>query len=287
MIKKLAAYLASLRKVTVTLLALAFANVLALIGVTSGSGIQLLLFYLLPIFLAGWFLSRQTGIFVAIWISLVWFAADSVSEGFFANTSVDYWNLLMRGGVFVIFAELIARLRADDDERSRLSARDYLTGLPNGRTFYELAAVEMNQGFESEPLTLATIEIAGLQAVNYRDGYQAGDQLLCAIAHTIQQQVPRPDLVGRMGGTTFSFLLPGTTSQAANATLRRVQHVLEAQQRKFSHPLTFFCSAVACSKPPRTVADLLQQADTQLERMKDAKNATIQIADLEDLPALN
>jgi diguanylate cyclase (GGDEF)-like protein len=287
MIKKLAAYLASLRKVTVTLLALAFANVLALVGVTSDNGIQFLPFYLLPIFLASWFVSRKIGVFVAIWTSLVWFAADSVSEGIFANTAVDYWNLLTRGGVFVAFAALIARLRANDDEMSRLNARDFLTGLPNGRTFYELAAVEMNQAYGSEPLTLATIEIAGLQVVNYRDGYQAGDQMLCVIAHTIQQQVPRPDLVGRMGGTTFSILFPDTTSQAANLILRRVQNALEVQQRKFSHPLTFFCSAVACAKPPRTIADLLQQADTQLERMKDAKNTTIQIAVLEDLPALN
>jgi diguanylate cyclase (GGDEF)-like protein len=287
MIEKLTAYLASLRKVTVTLLALVFANVLALVGVTSDNGIQFLPFYLLPIFLASWFVSRKIGIFVAIWTPLVWFAADSVSQGIFANTAVDYWNLLTRGGVFVAFAALIARLRANDDEMSRLNTRDYLTGLPNGRTFYELAAIEMNQAYGSEPLTLATIEIAGLQVVNYRDGYQAGDQMLCVIAKTIQQQVPRSDLVGRMGGTTFSILFPDTTSQAANLILRRVQNALEVQQRKFSHPLTFFCSAVACAKPPRTIANLLQQADTQLERMKDAKSTTIQIAAFEDLPALS
>jgi diguanylate cyclase (GGDEF)-like protein len=287
MIQKLADYLASRRKATLILLALALSNVLALIGVTNGNGVQFLLFYLLPIFLGSWFVSRSIGISVAIWTASIWFAADSLSQGIFANTGIEYWNLLMRSGVFVVFAALIARLRAHYDELSRLNARDFLTGLPNGRTFYELAAVQMNSTLRSEPLTLATIEVTGLQLVNYRDGYQAGDQMLCVIAHTIQQQVPRPDLVGRTGGTTFSILLPDTTPIAANAILKRLQDALEAQQRKSSYSLTFFCSAVACAKPPRTVADVLQQADTQLERMKDGKNVTLQIAALEELPALN
>ena len=286
MIEKIAAYLASLRPVTVTLLALVLANLLALIGATSG-GAHFLFFYLLPIFLASWFVSRRIGIFAAIWTTLIGFAANSVSRGIFANSWIDLWNLLMGGGVFVAFAQLIARLRGHHDELSRLSARDFLTGLPNGQTFYQLAAVEIHHAFGSQPLTVATIEVAGLQVINYRDGYPAGDQILCAIAHTIQQQVPRPDLVGRTGGTTFSILLPGMTSDSANKILQQLHDALAAQQRKFSHPLTFFCSAVACTKPPQTLGDLLQQADTQLERMKGAKSETIHIAALEELPALN
>jgi hypothetical protein len=44
---------------------------------------------------------------------------------------------------------------------------------------------------------------------------------------------------------------------------------------------------VACSKPPKTIAELLHQADVQLDRMKGSKTDTIQVAALEDLPALN
>jgi len=287
MISKLAAYFASLRKVTVTLLALAFANFLALIGLSSGIGINYSLFYLLPICLASWFVSRRIGVFVALWSAVIWFTADSVSRGIFANTWVDFWNLLMHSGVFIVFALIQAQLRANHDERSRSSARDFLTGLANGQTFYELAAAEIHDERSPDPVTLATIEVAGLQLVNYRYGYPVGDQILCAIAHTIQTGVPRPDLVGRTGGTTFSILLPGVTSDSANRILQQVHDALVAQQRRFSHPLTFFCSAVACTKPPLTVADLLQQADTQLERMKGAKSETIQITALDELPTLN
>ncbi|MGH7816033.1 MAG: GGDEF domain-containing protein, partial [Candidatus Binatia bacterium] len=274
MIKKLAVFVARLRKVTIVLFALAFANVLAFVGLMSGGAVHFLFLYLLPIFLCSWFVSRNTGVFAAIWAALIWFAADTIPRGIYSQTWIDVWNLFMRAGVFVVWAVTQAQLRAKFDDLSQLAARDLLTGLPNGQAFYELAAIEMNSAFGPEPLALATIDVAGLQTVNYRFGYAVGDQMLCAIAETIKQHAPRPDLVGRMGGTAFSVLLPNTTSASANQILERVHDALDAQRRKFSQPLTFFFSAVACAKPPKTIAELLHKADTQLDRMKGAKRDT-------------
>ncbi|MGH7887430.1 MAG: GGDEF domain-containing protein [Candidatus Binatia bacterium] len=272
---------------TIVLFALAFSNVLAFITVMSGGAVDFLFLYLVPGFLCGWFISRNCGIFAAVWASLVWFAADAIPHGISAQTWSDGWNLLMRTGLFVSCALMQALLRAKFDDLSQLAARDLLTGLPNGHAFYKLAAIEIHNAFGAQPMTLATIDVAGLQTVNYRFGYPAGDRMLSAIAQTIKQNVPRPDLVGRMGGTSFSIFLPDTTSESANAILQRVHDALDEERRKSSHPLNFFFSAVVCSKPPKTIAELLYQADTQLDRMRGAKTDTIQVAALEDLPALN
>ncbi len=287
MIKELAAFIARLRKVTIVLFALALSNVLSFVSVVSGGAVDFLLLYLLPVFLCSWFISRNSGIFVAVWVSLAWFAGHSVPYGIHSQTWGDFWNLLMRTGLFVSCAIMQAQLRAKFDDLSQLAARDLLTGLPNGQAFYELAAIEIHNAFGAQPMTLATIDVAGLQTVNYRFGYPAGDKMLSAIAQTIKQHVPRPDLVGRMGGTSFSVFLPNTTSESANAVLQRVRDALDEERRKASHPLTFFFSAVACSKPPKTIAELLHQADVQLDRMKGSKTDMIQVAALEDLPALN
>ena len=287
MFKELATSIARLRKVTIVLFALAFANVLAFVSVMSGGAVDFLLLYLVPGFLCSWFISRTSGIFAAVWASLVWFAGYAIPQGIYAQTWGDFWNLLMRTGLFVSCAIMQAQLRAKFDDLSHLAARDLLTGLPNGQTFYELAAIEIHNAFGAQPMTLATIDVAGLQTVNYRFGYPAGDRMLSAIAQTIKQNVPRPDLVGRMGGTSFSIFLPDTTSESANAILQRVHDALDEERRKSSHPLTFFFSAVACAKPPKTVAELLHQADVQLDRMKGAKTDAIQVAALEELPALN
>jgi diguanylate cyclase (GGDEF)-like protein len=287
MIKELAAFFGRLRKVTIVLLALAIANILALTTVLSRGSFDFLLLYLLPGFLCSWFVSRTSGIFAAVWSSLVWFAAYAIPHGFSALAWSDGWNLLMRTGLFVACAIGQAELRARVDDLSQLAARDLLTGLPNGQAFYELAAREIHNAFGAQPMTLATIDVAGLQTVNYRFGYPAGDRMLSAIAQTIKQHVPRPDLVGRMGGTTFSIFFPNTASEPANAILQRVHDALDEQRRNFSHPVTFFFSAVASAKPPKTVAELLYQADTQLDQMRGTKTDKIQIAALEELPALN
>ena len=287
MIKELEEKIARLRKVTVVLAAFAFANILAFITVTSGGAVDFLLLYLVPGFLCSWFISRNCGIFAAVWASLVWFAGYAIPLGVTPLALSDWWNLLMRIGLFVACAIGSAELRAKFDDLSHLAARDLLTGLPNGQAFYESAALQIHNAFGAQPMTLATIEVAGLQTVNYRFGYSAGDRMLSAIAQTIKQNVPRPDLVGRMGGTTFSVLLPDTASDSANSVLQRVHDALDEQRRNFSHPVTFYFSAVACAKPPKTIAELLYQADTQLDRMRGAKTDTIQLAALEEMPALN
>jgi diguanylate cyclase (GGDEF)-like protein len=287
MIQELEEKIARLRKATIVLAALACANILAFITVTSGGAVDFLLLYLVPGFLCSWFISRNSGILAAVWASLVWFAAYAIPLGVSSLALSDWWNLLMRTGLFIACAIGHAELRAKFDDFSQLAARDLLTGLPNGHAFYELAAVQIHNSFGAQPMTLATIEVAGLQTVNYRFGYSAGDRMLSAIAQTIQQNVPRPDLVGRMGGTTFSVLLPDTASDSANAVLQRVHDALDEQRRNFTHPLTFYFSAVACAKPPKTIAELLYQADAQLDRIKGAKTDTIQLAALEEMPALN
>jgi len=287
MIKELEAKIARLRRVTIVLSALAIANILAFITVTSGGAVDFLLLYLVPGFLCSWFISRNSGVFAAVWSSLVWFAAYAIPQGFSALAWSDGWNLLMRTGLFVACAVSQAELRAKVKDLSQLAARDLLTGLPNGQAFYELAAVQLHNAFGAQPMTLATIDVAGLQTINYRFGYPAGDRMLSAIAQTIQQKVPRPDLVGRMGGTTFSIYLPDTAPDSAKVILAQIRDALDEQRRAFSYSVTFYFSAVACAKPPKTIAELLYQADAQLDRIRGAKTDTIELASLENLPALN
>ena len=186
-----------------------------------------------------------------------------------------------------LFAITQAQLRSKLAELSHLASRDFLTGLPNGHAFYELAAKEMDRAFGMEPMTLVCIDITGFKWINHRFGYPAGDQLMCSIAHTIRQNVPRPDLVGRLGGTSYGVLLPGIGSDLAHLILQRVQTALDYERRKNAHPLTFFISAVACTRAPRTVAELMQQADAQMTRIKNGKADSLQIARVDHLPALN
>jgi diguanylate cyclase (GGDEF)-like protein len=287
MLRKLSDFFERRSKRTVGFIAILFSILLGALDLKTSVEIHFLLLYLIPIFLGSWFVSREMGVYLAFFGSLVWFVADTLNGRAYSSAWITYWNLLMRTSVFILFAVTQAQLRAKIDELSNLAARDFLTGLPNGRAFYQLAAKEMDRAFGLEPMTLACIDVTGLQWVNDRAGYPAGDQILCTIAHTIQQHAPRPDLVGRSAGTSFLVLLPNTTSEAASPLLEQLRNALQEMRRKYSHPLIFHISAIAYAKAPRQIAQLIHQAESQMTRMKGEKKDSIQIAKVDELPLLN
>ena len=274
-------------RLTVVLIAITLTILLGALDVATSIEMHFLLLYLVPIFLGTWFVSRDVGVSLAIFGSLAWSVADFLIGRANSSPWIAYWNLLMRTGVFVAFAFTQASLKSKLDELSHLASRDFLTGLPNGRAFYELAAKEMSRASGLEPMTLACIDVSGIQSVNERLGYPTGDQVMCAIAHTIRQTVARPDLVGRLAGTTFALLLPKTASSGANVVLEQLHDALNGDRRRYAHPLNFYISAVACTKAPRTVAELMQEADSQMIRMKNAKKDFIQIVTSEGPSLLN
>ena len=85
--------------------------------------------------------------------------------------------------------------------------RDEVTGMP-GRT---LLLRSLNERLSNgEPFSLACIDFDGLKAVNDRLGYEAGNELIRAVAKAIDQLLRPGELVGRLhgrGGDEFVCLL--------------------------------------------------------------------------------
>lgn len=287
MLQRVLNYLESRSKRTIALIAIGITLLLGILDFETAPRIHFLVIYLLPIALASWYLNRNSGIYMAIMCSLVWLVADSLGGRFHPSPWITGWNFLMRTGAFVVISLSQSQLRAKFDALSELAGRDFLTGLPNGRAFYELTAREMERACGDEPLTLAFIDLAGLKWINHRLGYAMGDQMICTIAHAIRQHVPRPDLVGRIGGTSFAVLLPNIASDGANLILDQLQCALKEERKKYAQPVTFFISAVACTKVPRSIAELMHQAEAQMTRMKGGTKDLLQIAAIDSAPLLN
>jgi diguanylate cyclase (GGDEF)-like protein len=287
MIQKLSGFLERRSRPALVAIACVLAISLGILDYVTAAEFHLLLLYLVPIFIGSWFISKEAGVALAVLTALIWLLAHFFSGHSYSSVWIALWNLAMRAATFTVFALTQAQLRAKLVELAHLASRDFLTGLPNGHAFYQLTANEMDRAFGVEPMTLVCIDISGFKWVNHRFGYPAGDHMMCSLAHTIRQNVPRPDLVGRLGGTSFAVLLPNVGADVANLILQRVQTALDHERRKYAHPLTFFISAVACTKAPRTVAELMQQADAQMTRVKNGKKDSLQIAKVDQLPALN
>lgn len=287
MIQKASEFLQRRSKLSLAAIAFAISVLLGVLDYLAGLELHFALLYLIPVFIASWFISREAGVCVAIFTSLTWFLADTVGGRSYSSVWTACWILFMRTAVFMVFAITQALLRAKLDELSNLASRDFLTGLPNGHAFYQLTALEMHRAFGVQPMTLVCIDVTGFKWVNHRFGYPTGDQMMCAITHTIKQHVPRPDLVGRLSGTSFGVLLPNIASDVANLVLQQLQNALHEERRKYAYPLTFFISAIACTRAPLTVAELMQEADAQMARIKGGRRDSLQIARVDHLPALN
>ena len=158
----------------------------------------------------------------------------------------------MRTAVLMMVAYALSHLKAMFDQVSELASRDFLTGLPNGRTFYNLAGRQMERAFGLEPMTFAFIDVEGFKWINHRFGYATGDQMLCTIAHAIRESVPRPELVGRIAGTAFAVLLPNAASEEARFVLEKIQSRLKDERKRYAQPVTFFISVLACAKVPQS-----------------------------------
>ena len=274
-------------KVSVTMFGIAFVILLGIIDVQSGFEAQLHFLYVVPIALASWFVNRRAGIYIAILCDIVVLAAEVIGGRQYSSRWIFHWNFLMRGGLFVFVALAVSQLRSKFDTLSDLASRDLLTGLPNGRAFYDLTSREINNASDHQPLSLAFLDVDGFTWINHRFGYATGDQMLCMIAQTIKQNVPRPELVGRVGGTAFALLLPNVASQDASAILEKIQKELKEGRRKHAQPVNFYISAVACAKAPRSIAELMHEAESRMTRMKGSSKDTIEIAQVDTLPALN
>jgi diguanylate cyclase (GGDEF)-like protein len=76
------------------------------------------------------------------------------------------------------------------------------------------------------PTGLLIITLAGFSAVNEAYGADVGDECLAALAARLGTHARETDLVGRLGGDEFAVVLPGLTTDHADAVAKRLQEVL-------------------------------------------------------------
>ena len=80
-----------------------------------------------------------------------------------------------------------------------------------------LEAIAQAERYDN-PLSLAVVDVDGLDAVNRQYGQAAGDRVLQTVAGILSEALRMPDRIGRYGEDEFLLILPQTTADDA-ATL--------------------------------------------------------------------
>lgn len=125
--------------------------------------------------------------------------------------------------------DITSRKKAED-EVLYLSYYDQLTGLYN-RRFYEEELKRINTS-RNLPITLVLADVNGLKLTNDAFGHSLGDNLLKKIAQVFKNECRTEDVVARIGGDEFVFLLPKTSSTEAQKIIERINHSISEKQKE-------------------------------------------------------
>ncbi|HVI43129.1 MAG TPA: diguanylate cyclase, partial [Anaerovoracaceae bacterium] len=125
--------------------------------------------------------------------------------------------------------DITARKKAEE-EIVYLSYYDQLTGLYN-RRFYEEELKRINTS-RNLPITLVLADVNGLKLTNDAFGHSLGDNLLKKIAQIFKNECRTEDIIARIGGDEFVFLLPKTDGSEAQRIIERINNSISEKQRE-------------------------------------------------------
>lgn len=133
---------------------------------------------------------------------------------------------------------LIARLEEEKGRAFMQAAHDPLTGLPNRRTFHELATSHLASARRHRShYVLMYLDLDRFKIVNDTLGHHVGDFLLQTVATRLRACLRDSDIVARLGGDEFAMLLTGLASiddsaLIADKIIREVSQPFRSQDRQ-------------------------------------------------------
>lgn len=232
------------------------------------------IFFLVPVSLAAVRAGRRAGYLIAIASVLVWTLAAPGPSGSHVRTLVTYWDGLVLGGFLLLHTALLTALTRSIEHEKALARLDPLTRVPNFRHFQEHADQETRRALRSQkPLTVAIMDLDNFKKVNDTFGHSMGDELLRAVAGAAWSGLRGTDLVARVGGDEFAFLLPEAKYEDASRVLRRIYDRLCREVNIQGCPVTVSIGAVTFNVVPPNVDGMMKRADDLLYSVKqDGKN---------------
>jgi diguanylate cyclase (GGDEF)-like protein len=239
-----------------------FVLLLGVIDYLTGRELSFSIFYLIPICMVAWFTHRRNGIMISVASAVIWFIAEVASGPPYAYPYIPYWNVATRFGFFLIVNHMLSALKSTLEREREMARTDSLTGVANGRAFYELSKIEINKARRyGRPFTTMYIDLDNFKMVNDSFGHSIGDALLRSVAGTIQKNIRVTDVVARLGGDEFVVLLPETSGEAAQVVVKKLQQRLLSTMKENGWPVTFSIGAITFVDLPESVDEMLQKTD--------------------------
>jgi diguanylate cyclase (GGDEF)-like protein len=163
---------------------------------------------------------------------------------------------------------------------------DGKTGLLNDRTWRREAADEIARAERTRtPIALGIIDIDHFKRVNDTYGHPAGDAVLSAVAARATALLRPYDIIGRVGGEEFAFVLPNSPLQEAAEVAERLREAISfplPTQVPSPPQVTVSIGVAAANRPGWDLDTYLGHADQALYAAKRGGRDTVRVVSPED-----
>ena len=160
----------------------------------------------------------------------------------------------------------------------QLATLDELTKVLNRRGFMMLAQNSLYLCTRQLiPATLVYLDLNKFKTINDTYGHTEGDRVLTTFASLVSTECRKSDIFGRLGGDEFAILLIGTSKNAAENVIRRLQQKLSKHKQKANkkYDITFSYGMVYLNpEQHNTIEALLENGDSIMYESK-RRNKTL------------
>lgn len=256
------------------------AGVVLLLGVVdylTGFEFSFSFFYLIPVTVVAWALSRNTGLAFSMLSAIVWLISNQLSGLQYSSPIIGVWNTMVRFGFYSVVTILLTELRHALEEERILANTDPLTGALNRRSFNEIAEKRMIFAeINRRPYTIVYIDLDNFKTINDTLGHAIGDLVLKTVVDAIQKQIRTKDFLARLGGDEFAILLTDTDRDQAESIVQRLRSFLSERMKYNQWNITFSIGVLTVLSMPESADKLVSLADALMYDIKGkGKNAVL------------
>lgn len=178
-----------------------------------------------------------------------------------------------------IFRPLVNHVKIYSQQLLQLAMHDPLTGLHNRRAFLEHFETELKSVAQSDyPFCVVIADIDKFKDINDTYGHAMGDRVIKHFAHILKKSLRSEDIVGRIGGEEFAFVLLGMNPEIGFNTVERIRKMVEETPCSFhresddgSSPMLHYTVSfgiIATDVPDYPISELMKWADKALYEAK-------------------
>ena len=200
------------------------------------------------------------------------------SQSFFASNTGQASSLAVYivYHIFWTFNYLILnnqRLRQDlENAKNNLELQattDFLTGVPNARSFFEIGHKEFQRSVRFQyPLSIIMLDLDGFKRINDKFGHAKGDQVLKATVNACTGILRSSDTFARLGGDEFAILLAFTNEENARILAENLREAVSSSAVESELRVTASFGVAEIVSTDTEIQHILDRADKSLYEAK-------------------